>query len=112
MQLSNTDIKAIEKIRQMVECGIFQPMPIKQLCSCAYMGRTKLMQGFFHLYHTTIYRYRLTIAMEYAKALLEDGKSVKEVGILLGYKTPGHFSRAFTKVFPGRPGSFKREGKA
>lgn len=107
MKLTDADKDAIEKIRQMIECGIFGATSIKQLCEVAEMSKSKLMNGFFLLNKKTIYQYRLTIAMEYAKSLLEEGRSVKEISIQLGYKTSGHFSRAFTKVFCSTPGTFK-----
>jgi len=107
MQLSIADIVAIEKTRSLIECGIFQRISINELCIVANLGRSKLLQGFNFLYQTTIYQYHLTVSMEYAKLLLQDGKQVKEVSLLLGYKGSGHFSRAFTKVFDCKPSECK-----
>jgi AraC-like DNA-binding protein len=40
-----------------------------------------------------------------ALELLRDGSSVKETAIILGYKSPTHFSRDFKKHFGYSPGS-------
>ncbi|WP_410478482.1 helix-turn-helix domain-containing protein [Pedobacter frigoris] len=49
------------------------------------------------------FHYHLCITMEYALALLQGGKQVKEVAIILGYTSPENFSRAFKKVFVNPP---------
>jgi AraC family transcriptional activator of pyochelin receptor len=107
MQLSNDDINTFQKIKRLIESDVFTHIALKELAVAAGFGETKLKKGFRFLFQVTIAHYHLVISMEYARSLIEDGRQVKEVAILLGYKTPGHFIRAFGKIFGRSPGEFR-----
>jgi AraC-like DNA-binding protein len=107
MQLSNSDIIAIQSVKCIIECRVHQRIAIKELCELSGLGESKLTKAFKFCYQTSIFQYQLFISMEYAKALIEDGMQVKAVAILLGYRKMGHFTRAFSKVFDRPPSGFK-----
>ena len=103
MQLTDSDIKTLLHIRQVIESSIHLRITIAELALLAAMSASKLTRAFKYLFQISISRYHLVIQMEYALALLEDGLMVKKVAILLGYRSPEHFSRAFKKIFNQSP---------
>lgn len=108
MQLSDTDITTIHLVRHEILSRISSRIPIKELCRLSKMGESKLTRGFKYLFGHAIIHYHLIVSMEYAKALLEEGRQVKEVAMQLGYKSQGNFSRAFLKVYNLPPSNFSR----
>lgn len=107
MQLTLCEIRELEKVKQIIELKVHQHIRIKDLLTDCTMCQSKLAKGFRFLYQTSIFQYHLNISMEYAVALLEEGEQVKKIAYHLGYKTPGHFTRAFMKVFSRPPSYYK-----
>jgi len=107
MNLNNSDVMAISMIKSYIEAGPSQYDPIAELCEQSGLKESKLTQGFKFLFGFTIHQYRLMIAMEYANSLLEEGRTVKEVAIRLGYYNLGHFTRAFIKIYGVPPSTIK-----
>jgi AraC-like DNA-binding protein len=67
-----------------------------------------LKKGFRETFHTTVFDFIFEQRMEYARTqLLETKLSIHEVGSMVGYKYPNHFSTAFRKKFGVSPNSLK-----
>jgi|SRR5579883_1370905 len=67
--------------------------------SPGYLGRLFRMQV-----GVSFKRYLLELRMQSAAEALQDGKSVKEVGLSSGYLDPAHFIRDFKGRFGSTPG--------
>ena len=75
---------------------------LAELCGISQVYFRKL---FLNFYGVSPKEYLIQKRMAYAKALLAEGLSVSEVGVLCNYSEPCHFSREFTKrvgVAPSR----------
>lgn len=62
-------------------------------------NETTLKYAFKRVHGMTIYQFFIFHQMEKARALLQGGKSVREVSEIIGYKSIGHFSYAYKKYF-------------
>lgn len=67
-----------------------------------------LKKGFRENFQTTIFEFLLSKRLEHAREqLLYTRQTVQEIGSLVGYKYPNHFSAAFKKMFGILPSSLK-----
>jgi AraC-like DNA-binding protein len=76
------------------------PPTIPELAKTAAMSVSKLKMLFKNVYGFGIYEYFQKYSMGKAREILTTGEySIKEVGIMLGYKNLSNFSLAFKKEF-------------
>lgn len=74
------------------------PITIKELARKVAMNECYLKKGFKAMFGATVYDYFQKERMERAKVLLyENGHSVSEVAVKMGYSCISHFSTAFKK---------------
>ncbi|MDZ7648290.1 MAG: helix-turn-helix transcriptional regulator [Cytophagales bacterium] len=67
-----------------------------------------LKKGFRENFQTTVFEFLLSKRLEHAREqLLHTNQSVQEIGSVVGYKYPNHFSSAFKKRFGILPSSLK-----
>jgi AraC-like DNA-binding protein len=100
MKLKKEDIEIIRKAKELLTKNQRYHITINDLSRETRMNRTKLQFGFKQLFGISIDDYRIQLRMEKAKELLEQTeKSVKEISILLGYRSMGSFSTMFKKMF-------------
>ena len=77
---------------------------ITQLAKQAALSPSKLKKQFKDVFGLPIYEHFQKVRMTRARELLlEGGRSVKEVGMELGYSNLSNFSLAFRKVFDTLP---------
>lgn len=100
VKFDDHNIKAIKKAREVLFADIANPPSIKTLARSCAINEFKLKKGFKMIFGTTIYGAlrdrRLQIARE---LLMRRDISISEAATLVGYKSPGHFSRIFSKAF-------------
>lgn len=108
MLLLRHEVEALLLVKQNLERSIDKPITIRNILRGTGFSETRLTQGFKFLFQYTIRQYHLTIAMEYAYALLADGRPAKEVAIALGYKSQSHFNRSFRQIFGTAPTRINR----
>lgn len=104
MKLKKEDIEIIRRAKEILANSQRYHITINALSRETGMNRTKLQFGFKQLFGISIDNFRIKMRMERAKELLEQTeKSVKEISILLGYKSVGSFSARFKKMFMVSP---------
>lgn len=108
--LKKADIDKLHDIRDIVLANIYNPYSIEELAKLAGMNRTKLQQGFKHLFGTTVFDYLTNIRLEKARQLMLDGDYAKiaEVSSEVGYKNHQHFTTAFKRKYGYLPKELKR----
>lgn len=99
MFLTYQEVRTLHNIPEFIESSSQHPIKISDLVRKFGMKESKLTKGFKHLYSTGIYSFYLSCAMRYAMSMLEQGASVKEVAITLGYSKTSSFSRSFFKEY-------------
>lgn len=102
--LSNQDLKALYKAKEILIRDIENPPSIKELSRMVAINEFKLKVGFKTLFKTTPYSVVRDHRMKTAKRLLESSQyNVSEVAKLVGIKNPAHFSRCFFSYYKKRP---------
>ncbi|WP_432803727.1 helix-turn-helix domain-containing protein [Chitinophaga horti] len=107
MNLSSEDISRIQQVYDLIKAQPERKHDQNTLSRLAGMGHTKLHESFKFLYQISIARFKLEHSMRKAKAMLADGRMIKEVSVALGYNTVANFSRAFFKCFGERPADYR-----
>lgn len=110
--LSSTDRRKIEEVRQLLLCNLCkEPPSIAKLARLVATNESKLKKGFKEIYGTSIYNYLILRRIDKAIELMADENlSLDEIAGQVGYADAAHFSRAFRKVKGIPPGQF-RKGK-
>jgi AraC-like DNA-binding protein len=104
MKLKKEDIDRIRLAKDLLTKNRRYHITINDLSQQTQLNRTKLQFGFKQQYGVSIDDYRILLRMEKAKELLEQTeKSVKEISILVGYKSMGSFSTMFKKIYCKSP---------
>lgn len=92
------DREKIVKARNILLERLDEPITIRELARKVAMNECYLKKGFKAMYGTSIYDYFQKERMEKARQLFyEQGLSVSEVAVMMGYSCISHFSTAFKK---------------
>lgn len=92
------DREKVMRARDILLEHLDSPITIKELARKVAMNECYLKKGFKAMFGTTVYDYFQKERMERAKFLLyEQGLSVSEVAMKMGYSCISHFSTAFKK---------------
>ena len=98
----------IENARDILINNIENPLSLPELARQAGISETKLTRGFRKLYGTSVFEYLRNHRMEKAKLLLESGElNITEISYIIGYSSPSHFTRVFTKYFGTSPKNYQ-----
>jgi AraC family transcriptional regulator len=95
---NEADREKIVRAREILLNQIGEPLTIKALSRKVAINECYLKKGFKEMFGTTIFDFYQGQRMEHARYLLyENGLSVTEVSVMLGYSSISHFSTAFKK---------------
>lgn len=109
--LNTYDVEALNYARKIIEKNFSDSLSLKDLALNVGINEFKLKKGFKSLFGTSVHAYLISIRMEKALLLIEEGFQVSEVCELVGYKNNSHFIQAFKNKFGHTPGSVKASGK-
>ncbi len=104
IKMSREEIDQITVVEQELLSNLAQAPTISQLARQAAMSPSKLKKQFKDVYGSPIYEYFQKNRMQKAREmLLEGNRSVKAVGMELGFSNLSNFSLAFKKEFDELP---------
>lgn len=107
------DLLKLEEARSILTQQYANPPTQKKLSKMVLLNEFKLRNGFKHYFGTTIYNYITQLRMEEAKRLiLDEGKNMYEVGMLVGFRHQASFTHAFKKYFGILPSEIHRTAEA
>jgi AraC family transcriptional activator of pyochelin receptor len=110
MKLKKEDIQRIALAKELLAKNRRYHITINDLSKETQLNRNKLQFGFKEMFGISIDDYRIQLRMEKAKELLEETeKSIKEISILVGYKSLGSFSAMFKKIFMKSPTEWRSD---
>jgi len=95
-------VRTIEAAADIYKRELHNPPTIEELAERIGSDKRELTKGFQELFGKSPHRYHLQQRMEQAELLLKEGKSLSEVGRLVGYQGYRTFSRAY-RTYHGRP---------
>ena len=107
MKLTYAENEIVNAVHEYIAINFLQNFQIGSLCQTYEISESKLTKGFKTKYEITIYGYYLQKKMNYAMEQLKNGKDVGTVAAMLKYSTTGSFSRAFQKIYPKPPNSYR-----
>jgi AraC-like DNA-binding protein len=110
MNLSKQETEYILQMGEMLRKNIRYHTPIRELSKESGINPSRLKSGFKQLHGTGIYTYLMMARMERAKEMLQHTeKSMKEIAMVVGYKSTNSFIKTFKKVFGTSPALWKRQ---
>ncbi len=89
-----------------------KPVTVDDVATAMHISRQELWEAYRTVHRIAISHYINEQLMEHAKAWLAEGKTVKEVGLALGYSTPNNFSRSFKKKYGISPDEYRNQAKS
>ncbi len=110
-QLPEETLRAVDKARTALEANLEDPPDLETLAATAGMSLSKLKQVFPLVYGMPPFAYLRMLRMERAMHLLRDeGRSVTEAALEVGYSNLSHFSKTFYEHFGIKPSQVKNQG--
>ena len=108
--LSKSEEKVLESVRQAIEQNVLNPPEVSQLCKIAAMGQTKLRESFKSIYGVPIGTYIRQVKMRYALLLLvKPDLTIGNIAEHLGYANASKFAAAFRKVYGQSPEEYRNQ---
>jgi len=110
-QLPEETLRAVDKARAALESNLEDPPDLETLAATAGMSLSKLKQVFPMVCGMPPFAYLRMLRMERAMHLLRDeGRSVTEAALEIGYSNLSHFSKTFFEHFGIKPSQVKKQG--
>ncbi len=96
------------EIAQFVEENFARPLTLEEVARRFFLHPNSLSRLFPRELGKTFHEYLRDVRLKHAKSLLAAGRSPAEVGALVGYPDPSHFSRVFKRATGVSPGAYRR----
>ncbi len=106
VRIDPTVQKRLQRIKELLDNCLDNPPGLSELAKEAAMSAPKLNQCFRRLYGATVFEYLRQQRFERAKIMLEQGLSVTEASLAVGYESLASFSLAFKKRFGYAPSRY------
>lgn len=109
LNLTSSDIRAIQKAHDIISETYSSPPSIKALSKMVFLNEQKLKAGFTKHYHMTIGEYTNHVRMTIAANLLSTTDlSVDAISKKVGYDYSSNFSKMFHKTYGKTPLLFRK----
>ncbi|WP_276484853.1 helix-turn-helix domain-containing protein [Paraflavitalea pollutisoli] len=107
---SASDIDAIVAAREHIMSHLDDPPSLAALARIVGINEYKLKRGFKEVYGNTVFGYLAEARLELARTqLLHTHQAVAAIAVSLGYASPQHFSKAFSRKFGLSPQQWRRQ---
>lgn len=94
------DVEKLYAAKEFIDSKLPRHYSISFIAREVSMNEQKLKKGFKEIFGTGLYGYLQNEILKIARIQVEEtNKSIKEIAIRAGYKTPNNFSAAFKKKF-------------
>lgn len=110
-QMPAETLRAVDKAKSILEANMENPPDLESLSSQVGMSLSKLKQVFPMACGMPPYAYLRLLRMEKAMRLLRnEGRSVTETALEVGYSNLSHFSKTFVEHFGIKPSQARKTG--
>lgn len=93
----------VRQVKDHIRTLYMQPLRVETIAEQMNLDRRYLSRLFKQKTGQTIQDYLISVRMEEAKRLLENGSSVEQAALLCGYEDPFNFSKMFKRRFGVSP---------
>ena len=93
------EIQQISTAVDYLRNNLDKAVSVGELAEMVYMSRTTFFENFKNVLHISPLQYAKGLKLHRAQALLQEGKTAKEAGYLVGYNSPAQFSREYKRRF-------------
>jgi AraC-like DNA-binding protein len=101
-------LKSIDRAKDFMLCNFQKKLRITDIASSAFLSPFHFCRLFKKLTGISPYQYLITIRLEEAKNLLQQGQSVSETAFNTGFQSLDHFSHAFAKYEKIEPSKVRK----
>lgn len=109
IRMSREEIDQMMRVEDRLLANLAEPPTISQLAKDAAMSPSKLKKQFKDVFGLPVYEYFQRKRMQKARELLLEGnRSIKSVGMELGFSNLSNFSMAFRKEFGELPSEMRK----
>ncbi|MCD0488308.1 AraC family transcriptional regulator [Pedobacter sp. MC2016-14] len=102
------DVPVAQRIQSLLLADFCRTPTFHELCHIMGMTENAIQKVFRKAFGSTIFEYVHVMKMTRAKQELANGRTVKEVGYMLGYQNASHFSRAYKRYWGVSPAKSHR----
>ncbi|MCM3186726.1 AraC family transcriptional regulator [Priestia megaterium] len=97
----------VERACDFINCHYTEHISLEQICQYATLSKSTLLRAFIKSKGITPYRYLITIRINNAKKLLEQGVLPVDVAFKTGFSDQSHFTNYFTTFIGVSPGTYR-----
>lgn len=102
--LRSRDVDTLHEARAILDDSLTGPPTVPELAKRVGLNRTKLMQGFKHLFGETVFDYSQRVRLNHARRLLTDTElPISDIAAAVGYEHQSSFTVAFKACFGHSP---------
>lgn len=102
--LRSRDIEALHEAREILSGSLENPLTIPELARRVGLNRTKLVQGFKHVFGESVFDFSQRVRLDHADRLLKDtDEAISAIALAVGYEHQSSFAVAFKARFGHSP---------
>ena len=102
--LRSRDIEALHEARALLASSFEDPPTIPELARRVGLNRTKLVQGFKHVFGEAVFDFSQRVRLDHADRLLKDtDEAISAIALAVGYEHQSSFAVAFKARFGHSP---------
>jgi AraC-like DNA-binding protein len=106
--ISSRDRQRLIEARQVLQDRFDEPWTISGLAKAVGMTEKKLKAGFQQIIGRSVHSYLREMRLTAAATMLNEGRSVTEVALNVGFTNLSHFSKAFRKLHGVNPSDYAK----
>ena len=97
----------LENVQALIEARCVETLSLDEMAAEAGMSRYHLVRAFKQALGLTPHAWQLDLRIQRARRLLDEGLSLAEVALHLGFSDQSHFQRAFKQRVAATPGEYR-----
>lgn len=98
----------LRRVQELIEHNCEQALRLDELASAAQMSRYQLLRAFRQAFGMTPHAWQVDLRIQRARRLLDQGMSLADAALQLGFADQSHFQRAFKERVAATPGEYRR----
>lgn len=102
------DVQRMRAVMSMIERRYAEALSLDELARAAGMSRYHFVRTFSRAAGMTPHAWQIDLRIQRARKLLDDGMTLAETALQLGFSDQSHFQREFKRRVAATPGEYQR----